>query len=234
MADALRLFGLRAIVTNAVGGIGEAMGGWRAIVGDPDRPPSRMGVSIGDSLAATYGCMGALAALHALERTGKGQVVDSALYEAVLLFRLGALADRIEAAVDEANGCEEKIRGYIETFGAFLAEYRCFAAILAHEFADDGDHMSDRAAAELSRTLGIVTDILNRGIEEEIFSMENPMVVQMMIVSTLIMHQTTRTIRKRVASHVQGRYVVSPEPGLEDLARILANKIIKAIKKESL
>ncbi|PXW73399.1 formyl-CoA transferase [Blastomonas natatoria] len=66
------------------GGIGEAMGGWRAIVGDPDRPPSRMGVSIGDSLAATYGCMGALAALHARERTGKGQVVDSALYEAVL------------------------------------------------------------------------------------------------------------------------------------------------------
>ena len=66
------------------GGIGEAMGGWRAIVGDPDRPPARMGVSIGDSLAATYGCMGALAALHAREASGKGQVVDSALYEAVL------------------------------------------------------------------------------------------------------------------------------------------------------
>lgn len=66
------------------GGIGEAMGGWRYIVGDSDRAPSRMGVSIGDSLAATYGCMGALAALHARERTGKGQVVDSALYEAVL------------------------------------------------------------------------------------------------------------------------------------------------------
>ncbi len=66
------------------GGIGEAMGGWRYIVGDPDRPPSRMGVSIGDSLAATYGCMGALAALHARERTGRGQVVDSSLYEAVL------------------------------------------------------------------------------------------------------------------------------------------------------
>ena len=66
------------------GGIGEAMGGWRYFVGDPDRAPSRMGVSIGDTLAATYGCMGALAALHARETTGKGQIVDSALYEAVL------------------------------------------------------------------------------------------------------------------------------------------------------
>lgn len=66
------------------GGIGEAMGGWRAIVGDPDRPPSRMGVSIGDSLAATYGCMGALAALRHRDLTGEGQIIDSALYEAVL------------------------------------------------------------------------------------------------------------------------------------------------------
>jgi formyl-CoA transferase len=66
------------------GGIGEAMGGWRHIVGDADRPPSRMGVSIGDSLAATYGCLGALAALRHRERTGEGQVVDSSLYESVL------------------------------------------------------------------------------------------------------------------------------------------------------
>src|SRR5690606_9008471 len=66
------------------GGIGEAMGGWRYVVGDPDRPPSRMGISIGDSLAATYGCLGALAALHHRHLTGEGQVVDSALYEAVL------------------------------------------------------------------------------------------------------------------------------------------------------
>lgn len=66
------------------GGIGEAMGGWRYIVGDPDRAPSRMGISIGDTMAASYGCMGALAALHSRESSGKGQVVDSALYEAVL------------------------------------------------------------------------------------------------------------------------------------------------------
>ncbi len=66
------------------GGIGEAMGGWRNIVGDPDRPPSRMGVSIGDSLAGTFGCLGALAALRHRDKTGEGQVVDSALYEAVL------------------------------------------------------------------------------------------------------------------------------------------------------
>ena len=66
------------------GGIGEAMGGWRYIVGEPDRAPSRMGVSIGDTLTATYGCMGVLAALHHRTRTGQGQVIDATLYESVL------------------------------------------------------------------------------------------------------------------------------------------------------
>jgi crotonobetainyl-CoA:carnitine CoA-transferase CaiB-like acyl-CoA transferase len=75
------------------GGIGEAMGGWRYIVGEPDRPPSRMGVSIGDTLTATYGCMGVLAALHARERTGRGQVVDAALYESVLQVMEGLVAE---------------------------------------------------------------------------------------------------------------------------------------------
>jgi formyl-CoA transferase len=66
------------------GGIGEAMGGLRYIVGEPDRPPSRVGISIGDSLAAVHACMGTLAALHHRERTGQGQIVDAAIYESVL------------------------------------------------------------------------------------------------------------------------------------------------------
>jgi len=66
------------------GAIGEAMGGLRYVVGDPSTPPSRMGISIGDSLAATFACIGGLAALHHRAKTGRGQVVDSAIYEAVL------------------------------------------------------------------------------------------------------------------------------------------------------
>jgi len=66
------------------GAIGEAMGGLRHVVGDPSTPPSRTGISIGDTLAATFACLGGLMALHARERTGRGQVVDSAIYEAVL------------------------------------------------------------------------------------------------------------------------------------------------------
>lgn len=64
--------------------IGEAMGGLRAITGEADRPPARAGISIGDSLAASHAAMGALMALHVREKTGRGQVVDAAIYESVL------------------------------------------------------------------------------------------------------------------------------------------------------
>jgi len=65
------------------GSIGEAMGGLRHVTGYPDRPPVRVGVSLGDAIASLYGVIGALMALKQKESSGKGQVVDVALYEAV-------------------------------------------------------------------------------------------------------------------------------------------------------
>ena len=90
------------------GAIGEAMGGLRYVVGDPSSQPSRMGISIGDELAAMHACMGALMAIHARERTGRGQVVDSAIYEAVL--------NMMESLVTEFD-----VAGYVrERTGAIL------------------------------------------------------------------------------------------------------------------
>lgn len=66
------------------GSVAEGMGGIRYLSGYPDRPPSRIGISIGDSLAALYGVIGAMMALYQRKvNKGRGQVVDVALYEAV-------------------------------------------------------------------------------------------------------------------------------------------------------
>lgn len=62
----------------------EAMGGLRYISGYPDRPPIRVGLSLGDTLAGMNGVVGALLALQDREKTGRGQVVDSSIYESVL------------------------------------------------------------------------------------------------------------------------------------------------------
>jgi len=66
------------------GAVGESMGGLRYITGFEDRPPVRTGISIGDSIAALWGVIGALMALRQREvNGGSGQMVDVALYEAV-------------------------------------------------------------------------------------------------------------------------------------------------------
>ena len=65
------------------GVVAEAMGGLRHLTAEPGRTPVRVGVSIGDTLAGLHGVIGVLTALHERQRSGLGQVVDVALYEAV-------------------------------------------------------------------------------------------------------------------------------------------------------
>ena len=64
------------------GAICEAVGGVRHMTGDPDRPPARVALATTDYLSSVYAAFGAMAAIHARQATGKGQVVDVALYEA--------------------------------------------------------------------------------------------------------------------------------------------------------
>jgi crotonobetainyl-CoA:carnitine CoA-transferase CaiB-like acyl-CoA transferase len=75
------------------GSIGEAMGGLRELTGSPDRPPARAAVSMGDQIAGLFAAFGTVAALRQVERDGKGQVVDVALYEAVFAFMESLVAD---------------------------------------------------------------------------------------------------------------------------------------------
>jgi len=87
------------------GAIGESMGGMRYITGYPDRAPVRVGISIGDSLAAMFGVIGALAALRHRDKSGRGQVVDVALYEAVFAMMESMLPEyAYDGSVRERTG----------------------------------------------------------------------------------------------------------------------------------
>jgi formyl-CoA transferase/succinyl-CoA--D-citramalate CoA-transferase len=81
------------------GSIGEAMGGIRATTGDPDRPPARCGISLGDALAGLFAVVGTLAALAERNASGRGQEVDVAIYEAVAALMESTLADYDVAGV---------------------------------------------------------------------------------------------------------------------------------------
>jgi crotonobetainyl-CoA:carnitine CoA-transferase CaiB-like acyl-CoA transferase len=94
------------------GVIGEALSGLRYITGDADRPPSRVAVSMTDYITGLYAAFGATLALLVRERTGRGQVVDAALYETAFTFmepwipafeKLGHVAGRSGSRLPEST-----------------------------------------------------------------------------------------------------------------------------------
>ncbi|KPV45132.1 CaiB/BaiF CoA transferase family protein [Alicyclobacillus ferrooxydans] len=89
------------------GNIAESMGGLRAVTGFPDRPPVRVGLSIGDSVAALYAVIGTLMALYHrdVKDAKAGQVVDVALYESVFSLMEGLLPEYVhEGSIRERQG----------------------------------------------------------------------------------------------------------------------------------
>jgi formyl-CoA transferase/succinyl-CoA--D-citramalate CoA-transferase len=75
------------------GSIGEAMGGIRHTTGWPDRQSTRAGISLGDAIASLFAVIGTMAALNERQRSGKGQEVDVAIYEAVFALMESTVAD---------------------------------------------------------------------------------------------------------------------------------------------
>ena len=126
------------------GVIGEAMGGLRHVTGTPDRPPSRVGVSIGDTLSALYGVIGALAALEPRRRTGRGQVVDVALYESVFSVMESMLPEF------DAFGAVRERTGSILPGIAPTSAYRCRDGSYVL-IAANGDSIFRRLALAMGR-----------------------------------------------------------------------------------
>ncbi|MGB3627027.1 MAG: CaiB/BaiF CoA-transferase family protein [Henriciella sp.] len=85
--------------------VGEAMGGVRYLMGEPDRKPSRAGISLGDSLAGTFAALGALAALRHRDQSGEGQLVDASIFESVLALSEALVPEHtIENSTRERTG----------------------------------------------------------------------------------------------------------------------------------
>lgn len=94
------------------GVIGEAISGIRHVTGDPDRPPARVAVSMTDYITGLYAAFGAVMALLAREKTGRGQLIDAALYECAFSFmepwiaafeKLGHVANRMGSRLPDST-----------------------------------------------------------------------------------------------------------------------------------
>jgi crotonobetainyl-CoA:carnitine CoA-transferase CaiB-like acyl-CoA transferase len=151
--------------------IGEAMGGLRALTGYADRPPTRVGVSLGDSLTGLIGALGALAALQARARTGRGQVVDASIFESVLAITEALVPEWQVAGVGRErtgptlNGIAPSnvystLDGQILVAANQDSVFRRLAAVMGRpDLADDPRFASHRArGANMAELDGIVAE----------------------------------------------------------------------------
>src|SRR5919202_5080934 len=165
------------------GSIGEAMGGIRHVTGFPDRPPPRVGISLGDSLAATFGALGAVSALYNREaKSGRGQIVDVAIYEAVLALMEStipeyALAGHVRGRtgailpfVAPSNTYPTKEGDYVVIGANADTVFGRFAKAVGHpEWADSERYATHNARGENQEELdGMISDWTGHRTAEEV------------------------------------------------------------------
>ncbi|MBG9389761.1 CaiB/BaiF CoA transferase family protein [Caenimonas aquaedulcis] len=126
------------------GVVAEAMGGLRHLTAEPGRVPVRVGVSIGDTLAALHGVIGILLALQHRHASGKGQVIDVALYEAVFNCMESLLPEY--SAFGAVRGAAGSALPGIAPSNAYLCSDGGYALI-----AGNGDSIFKRLAAVIGR-----------------------------------------------------------------------------------
>ena len=154
------------------GVIGEAVSGLRHITGDPDRPPSRIAVSITDYITGLYGAFGAALALLARGRSGRGQYVDSALYECAFSFmephipafeKLGLVAQRAGSRLPDSTPNNLYVSGdgqFIHITAMGDAVFRRLAACMGSPGLADDPRF--RLAVDRSRNHEAIDDLIGQ------------------------------------------------------------------------
>ena len=151
----------------------------------------------------------------------------AALYKESICMLFLEIATQIEKNCADGSA-EEKLQNYIKTFGYFLISHPDFNAIFAREIANGAKTLPLECTKSLSRTLFKLKEILEDGFKEKVFEIENPFMIQMMIVSTLTSYNTSKPLRENVAEVIGTTH--APEPNFENVVESLSKTIIKGLK----
>jgi len=152
----------------------------------------------------------------------------SEIFETILFKRINELSENLNKC--NLDNPKENLKCYILTIAKIYNKYPCFAAILSHEFINGGKNLNENLIKMLSQNVfKKLISILNEGIKKNLFAIDNPFTIQLMIISSLLMNQTTENLRKKVSKYID----IPIENDIETIALSLYKKILKAISKES-
>jgi crotonobetainyl-CoA:carnitine CoA-transferase CaiB-like acyl-CoA transferase len=140
--------------------VAEAVSGLRSLIGDADRPPARVAIPLTDYITGLYAAFGAVMALQARQATGRGQLVDAALYEGAFSFleqlvpayeKLGIVTQRSGSRMENSapNNLYPTADGqYVHVTAIADSVFRRLVGVMQRdELADDARYASATARA---------------------------------------------------------------------------------------
>jgi TetR/AcrR family transcriptional regulator len=152
------------------------------------------------------------------------------LYAEVLHSVIGSIADSIAVGIQEAQSPEEKVRTYIRNVVRAITDNPQMPPIMMREIASKGQNFPEVVAKDILRIIGIVTDILEEGVQKGAFVETNPFILHMMVLGAVMFYQASVPIRARFDG-LSGRmkHLNAKKPG--DISEDIECLILKAIKR---
>ena len=148
------------------------------------------------------------------------------LFEMIVIPKIEKLSEEIYSF--ENDNPAKELQHYIYSYAKIFKKHPCLNSIMAYEFVTGGKNFSDEIIKNISKIFQKLILILNNGKEKNIFEFDNPFSIQLMIVSSLVMNQPTKELRKRVSKYID----MELNPNIDDIASAIYYKILKAISKD--
>ncbi len=158
----------------------------------------------------------------------------ASLYETLFLEGVKKIADETIEKSSIPSEPHEKLREYIKAYAKRLKKCRYLTSILLRELASGGESMPKSVLEQLFRTTKRLTNIIEECTHISHTICQEPMLIQLLIVSTLSAFITTEPIRKRVKEEIDFSANTLPSLSIEEVADKLAFMITKNLQGEKI
>jgi len=152
------------------------------------------------------------------------------LYAEVIHGIIGNIADTIAVGIQEAQPPEEKLRTYIRNIAHSIDQNPKIPPIMMREIASGGQNFPEVVAKDVARIVGIVTDILDEGVEKGVFVETTPFILHMMVIGAVMFYQASAPIRARM-DWIPERVKQLNTKTSREVAEEIEQLILRAIKR---
>ncbi len=153
------------------------------------------------------------------------------LYVYILKSNFSLLGDAVEDAVDSKSDTKEMFVAYVMAIAKQFAQNKYIASLLMREMANGAKDMPTDALKQMLRTFKVLSLVIEKGKDEELFESVEPMFMQMMILGSLSFLFTTQNMREKVSKEIDKSLKTLTKHSFEEGAKKISHTLLNSLKK---